>query len=275
MIQLLLPYYKIFYIYAHCTKQNVPFYIGKGCHSRAYCVNTRRSKEHKNNLNLFGLNLKFLFYSYDEYETYVMESELIKKYHTYINDIDKVEFSCNKNTGGKGNYTQSIESRQKRSLALKGKPKKRDKKYFRAVIQYSKELIEINRFDSVKDAAIYTNVNRTSISQCCLGNKNYPSAGGFVWKFVNFDLTTYKKVTRSLQCRENISKKISKKVYQCDKQNNIINVFQSLSSLQKCLKINYHLISNYCKKIIPQPDDFNWYFECDAQNLCLNYNQQQ
>jgi hypothetical protein len=51
------------------------------------------------------------------------------------------------------------------------------------VLQYSKKLILINEYISIKDAKIKTWIDNWSISKCCNGIRKF--AGGFIWKYKN------------------------------------------------------------------------------------------
>lgn len=41
----------------------------------------------------------------------------------------------------------------------------------------------VAEYDSIRDAARKTNINRTGIKRCCEGDKWYKKSGGFVWKY--------------------------------------------------------------------------------------------
>lgn len=56
------------------------------------------------------------------------------------------------------------------------------RKIYEKVVQYSKNYILINEYDSIINAAKETNINKGNISSCCCGNRK--SAGGYIWKFV-------------------------------------------------------------------------------------------
>ena len=50
------------------------------------------------------------------------------------------------------------------------------------VAQYTLEGVYIKEFDSIGQAALETDTNRSSIGSCCTGR--YKSANGFIWKYV-------------------------------------------------------------------------------------------
>jgi len=51
------------------------------------------------------------------------------------------------------------------------------------VIQLCLQGNEIAEFHSMQEAERRTGIRQGSISYCCRGHKNYPHAGGFIWKF--------------------------------------------------------------------------------------------
>lgn len=77
-------------------------------------------------------------------------------------------------TSRKG-YTVPEEVRKKISLTLTG----RESLKKRPVIQYTKNMVQINAFDSIKKASLQTGILYTTIVNCL--NKRAKSAGGFIW----------------------------------------------------------------------------------------------
>jgi group I intron endonuclease len=112
------------------------------------------------------------------------------------------------NTGTK----QSQETRDKKSVALKDKPKtedhrrkigdahilynqqndknkKRLAKYntdtkSKKISQFTKEGELVTTYESLAIASQRTGINKTGISKCALGNKKFSHSGGFVWKYI-------------------------------------------------------------------------------------------
>lgn len=62
----------------------------------------------------------------------------------------------------------------------------RVKKYVRPVSQYSLDGVLLNTYKSIKDAAIYLNIDASAISKCCKGK--YKKYKDFIWKYTD----TYK-----------------------------------------------------------------------------------
>ena len=54
------------------------------------------------------------------------------------------------------------------------------------ISQYSKENILISSFNSIKDAATKTGINRKNINHVVVGRSK--TAGGFIWKYDDKDL---------------------------------------------------------------------------------------
>lgn len=55
-------------------------------------------------------------------------------------------------------------------------------KTFRRVAQFSKDMVFIREYQSLKEAQANTGVSYDNISHCASGR--YKTAGGFVWRFV-------------------------------------------------------------------------------------------
>lgn len=114
----------MFYIYIDWTLEEIarPFYVGKGLEARTR--NIERNKKHKNVRNKWGYRREIVFQSDNEQECFSKEIETIAQYHTYVQDCDSSEIACNFTKGGDGatGFVRSIETRQKISAALIGKP---------------------------------------------------------------------------------------------------------------------------------------------------------
>lgn len=91
----------------------------------------------------------------------IKEKELIKLYSS--NDIN---FGYNLTDGG------TYSGHQKTSLA---------------VCQYDLQGNFIDVYDSIRDASFITNIDRKSISNCC--KRQFLTAGGFIWRYFEEDLT--------------------------------------------------------------------------------------
>lgn len=56
-------------------------------------------------------------------------------------------------------------------------------KIAKKVQQFTTDGEFVAEYDSIRDAARKTNINRTGIKRCCEGDKWYKKSGGFVWKY--------------------------------------------------------------------------------------------
>lgn len=88
----------------------------------------------------------------------------------------------------------------------------------KVVIQYDKNLIELNRFNSIKEASEKTGIYSANICSCCKGRDI--TAGGFIWRYEGND--PIKKLNKQ-----------KRPVYQYDKKYNLINTFDSITDAVK------------------------------------------
>lgn len=92
----------------------------------------------------------------------------------YVNHIDgNKEFNCVLNLEWATHMENEIHAM---SNGLKG---------YKPVIQYDLNLNYVNEFDSIIDAHLRTNTNKSGISECCNGKQK--TAGGYIWKFKTLD----------------------------------------------------------------------------------------
>lgn len=56
----------------------------------------------------------------------------------------------------------------------------------RAVIQYTRDMVLVSLWDSIKEASKSLNINEHNISYCCAGGLK--TAGGFVWRYKEVDI---------------------------------------------------------------------------------------
>lgn len=74
--------------------------------------------------------------------------------------------------------TDQISKGIKISKIKKGIP---NYKLYKSVLQYNKEEVFLNRFESIKEASLYTGVNRCTISDVL--NNRTKTGKGFIWKY--------------------------------------------------------------------------------------------
>ena len=114
----------------------------------------------------------------------------------YIELFKTWEFKLdNKNNGGggpsKGRYLRSKDQNWKDNLSKSHKCKvvtsetrlKMSESHLKSVSQYDIKGNLLNTFPSMKEAALQTNTNKTSISGACSGK--YKKVGGYIWKYNN------------------------------------------------------------------------------------------
>ena len=53
------------------------------------------------------------------------------------------------------------------------------------VIQYTKDMQFIKKWDCIAEAAYALNIQDSNISSCCKGIKNHSTAGGFIWRYAS------------------------------------------------------------------------------------------
>lgn len=82
-------------------------------------------------------------------------------------ELDNLQLMTSKENNEKGNIEQ------RKGLLNTSKPHK-------PVFQYTKQGEFVAEYFSQSEASRVTGINRSSISNCCLGQR--PSAGGFIWK---------------------------------------------------------------------------------------------
>lgn len=120
---------------------------------------------------------------------------------------------------------------------------------FRKVIRYSIEGIKIDIWDSIKEASTVLNIPSASIQQSC---QKRGIAYGFIWRYVEDPIILV------------MSKHKRKQVYKLDINNEIIQIFVSLTECAKILGIDFRVLS-YCiykKKMI---GDFYYSYECETK----------
>jgi len=120
----------------------------------------------------------------------MMEVYYIKYHNTY-----NIGYNCT--LGGDGNLggNHSEETKQKISIANKGKKRSKESKKkmsdshlgqkCKAVLQFSKDNIFIKEFNSISDANKNLNISNGSISRCCLGKAK--TVAGYIWKYKTYE----------------------------------------------------------------------------------------
>ena len=96
-------------------------------------------------------------------------------------EINEVEYVLKNTKGPKG---QKLNTGQKISKSLKGKPKSSQhiKNISKPVVQYDKQGNYIMQYQSITEAALAVNGWNENICQCCKGKKK--SSSGYFWKYL-------------------------------------------------------------------------------------------
>jgi len=118
------------------------------------------------------------------------------------------------------------------------------------IIQYDKEGKNIiKEFNSINDASRELNINCSSISACCRGITL--QTNGYHFKY---------KTDIGVKIREKKDNFTSgKKVYQYDKNNNLIKIFNTCIECAKYFKVNRKTINNKIKGITSKNEELNRY----------------
>lgn len=148
----------------------------------------------------------------------------------------------NKQNHPRYNKSPSIESRIKSSFSHKKSP----------VIQFDMDGNFIAEYSGIIEAHRKTNVNRTSIGDCC--HHKVKTAGGFIWEFKNVEDMNKKALCKTFH---------TKRVVQLNMDGSIIKVFESLKNAEKCTKIYSQNIGACCSGKYKQAGGFKWMYEED------------
>lgn len=150
--------------------------------------------------------------------------------------------------GGQNSCYNFIFVKHGNSLVLED----RINKHLMAVDQYSKSGNFIKTWDSVKEASISLNINKSGISDCLYGRKK--SCGNYYWvrSGFDFDITKYKKQT---------GKTNTKQIIQLSIEGVFIKEWPSVKEASKTLKINRTGISNCLSGKTKSSAKFKWIYK--------------
>ena len=148
------------------------------------------------------------------------------------------------------------------------------------VSRYSLDKQYIDSFDSMAEASRATNSNIGSISAVCL-NKN-KTAGGYIWRYYEDDISTYKydpyikKKPEVIHDRSNLSKKGYTYKYDIQVEQRdiysgeLLNIYNNYLDASIQTKINQHSIINCCNGIIYSAGGYHWCFIDQFDDNVLN-----
>jgi hypothetical protein len=112
---------KHFYVYVDFTADDhTPFYVGKGGDNRV--KNLKRNNKHRAVSKHHGTYRRIVLDTSDEQQAFSYEKLLISKLHTFVEDSEAPNISCNFMIGGEGASNPSAETRRKISEASKNRP---------------------------------------------------------------------------------------------------------------------------------------------------------
>lgn len=161
----------------------------------------------------------------------------------YVNNPNNCDRVYHKNRKRDDNRVENLEWRNKNFLNIKGEkinyPSNHPGK--KAIIQYTKDGEEINRFDCISNAARSMGHIRykDNISRVANRMGRNKTACGFIWRFENDsnkqDVTNIRIYTHK------------KAVIKCDKDGNELKKYESITDAQKDLGIKSSHIGYVCK----------------------------
>lgn len=117
---------------------------------------------------------------------------------------------------------------------------------YKAVEQYSLDGEFIKEYPSILEASIQTSTRANNISMCCRNYRHLVSANGFQWRYKGS-----KKQIKSLV----------KRIYQFDKENNLINIYNSVIAAAKDTGIIRTSIFNCLAGLSKSAGGFLWEIE--------------
>lgn len=148
--------------------------------------------------------------------------------------------TCSGKTKTSGGYLWSYEN--SKNLPIYIKPTHNSK----PVVQYSKDGIEINRFESAVEAQRKTGIGNANISSVCLGIRK--TTGGYIWKFAD-DLR---------DVSYNISKTSKRPVIQFSKDGMEIQRFESMTEAKRKTGVDNGDIGKCCRGIFNIAGGYIW-----------------
>lgn len=217
--------------FIYCLKDprdNQPKYIGKSkdpkkrLQEHIYESKNKKTKKERWINKLLKLNLKpilNILMEIEEGEHFIWEPFFIKKYKDLgfklVNDD---------NTG-----LGTISGKSLKTL------KKEIEKSKIKILQYSADGEYISTYNSMREAALKTNISHANISRCC--NGKYKHAGGFIFKKCS-DKNEIKKI-KHINARP-------KEVLEIGKNGEILATYKSISEASKKTNIDSGNISKVC-----------------------------
>lgn len=178
-------------IYKATNKINNKIYIGQTIHTLNY-----RRKQHENSINTKHAQNRVFCKAIKKYGKENFEWEILEEAKTqkelnsleikYIKELNSlIDYGCGYNTDKGGSHGKHSEyTKEKISKGLKS-----SENLYIAYGKdhgYSKKVIEINsgiKFDCIKEAAEYFNVNHSKVTAVCRGKR--PHAKNFIFRYLD------------------------------------------------------------------------------------------
>lgn len=186
-------------------------------------------------IKAWGFNLCNLTDGGDGNQNQHFSKESIKKRADKIRGIHRDTETRRKISEKHKGKKLSKQTKQKLSQSIK---KLRGKK----IKQFTLEGKFIKEWDSIIDAALALNIDKSNIGHCCSHKINHNSAGGFVWRYSN-DSTKITKYTPN-------------SVVQLDLNKNLISIYKTLGEASKISNVSSASISKCCNHKIENVKGF-------------------
>ena len=134
---------------------------------------------------------------------------------------------------------------------------------YKKVYQYDKENNYIREFESSEIAENETGIKKINIQRCCQGRNI--TAGGYKWSYIKEEKLNQIIKSNIIEYTSWSSWK-NKKVYQLDKDENIIQLFDSIAIAEQMTGTDHSSISKCCNGKMKSAGGFLWRYESDCKN---------
>lgn len=264
-------------VYVHINKINGKMYVGQTIYG---------DNPNKRWMNGYGYKECPLFwraiqkYGWDNFEHEVVASKLTKQ---EADAFEKRLIEClktkerdhgyNLTDGGDGSsgFNFSAETRNKLSVARTGKKhteqvrkKMSDSAKKHKVYQFNGNCELVAIYDSVIEASNKTKIHKKGISQCA--SKHIPSAGGYVWVFVEDVYTAPQRVD------EYKKRKIRREaIVQLTISGEFVCEWKSASEAGRKTGINFRYINEVCRGNRQNAGGYLWLYISDYNNLYCSH----
>lgn len=152
------------------------------------------------------------------------------------------------------------EAKKNQIYAQKQSQNTKNGKTFKKVLQYDYKGNFIKVYESINEACLDNNVNRTSIIECCL--QKIETAGGYIWRYYSDDYEISLNITGQ-QIENNYKSfiKVFNKVFQYDTNKNLIQIHDNFTKAELVTGISRKQIAKACKDG-NQLNNYYWEYKC-------------